>query len=320
MGSTVILVCIGVIILLIAILWVVGWTAPVNRWIPFLITLNRPELRPFCRDLLKGNEWGYACSPMTAQLGLPATGADCAFGLQALSRQARSGKAVFYQVYSPEARAKDPDLERVGIYCLPADSGEKNPYVAMIAGGGFTAVCTLWESLPVSASFQQMGYTSFCIQYRTGTKFGEVPATLMEDIAACISYINRHAEQFNVQKEGYLLGGFSAGSKAVSMWANEYCGYASYGLPKPGAVCLIYGAKWDCVRDGYRVPTFCRYCLHDRFNKDTTLFTDLQDRLSNDGIPNAFKCVDAGHGFGLGSKSEAEGWTEEAKAFWERTF
>ncbi len=293
-----------------------GKTGPIHQYTPYLVTLNRPELRPYKDALLKGNEWAVTCSPATAALGLACKGEDCAFGLQALSNQAKSGKPVFYPVYSAQQRAADPDLEWVGIYHLEGKTEEKKPFVAMIAGGGFASVCTMWESLPVSAAFQQMGYHSFCIQYRTHKEFGKAPETLMADIAACLSYICDNAEEFGVLPEDYLLGGFSAGSVTTSMWANAQLGWEKFHLPKPGAVCLLYGVNREETGEKYDVPTFCRYCLQDQYFTDPAIFTDFQAKLESKGIPTDFKGVHGGHGFGLGSKTDAAGWPEEAEQFW----
>ncbi len=310
--------CVGTIFLIAIVLWAVGWLAPINKFIPYVITLNRPELRQFRDDLAKGNEWIYVCSPLTAELGLPSDGGDCAFGLQTLSDQAKAGKTVYYEVYSEEERTQNPNLEQVGMYCLHGSEEEKKPYVIMIAGGGFTSVCNLWESLPVCASFNEMGYTCFAIDYRTGTEFGKTPPEeqLMGDVAACVSYITEHADEFNVLTDGYLIGGFSAGGQVASMWANETSGYAKYDLPKPGAVCLIYGLNYSYVYEGYSLPTFSRYCQNDEFFKGTELFTKMQAWLDENNVPNNYKVVEAGHGFGLGSNTDAEGWTKEAEAFW----
>lgn len=309
-----ILICVAaVVIFVIAALWIIGWIAPINGFIPYVITLNRPELRAFRDDLLKGNEWAYVCSPLTASLGLGATPGDCAYGMQALSDEVKEGNTAYYYAYSEEERAKAPSLNSVGLYVLRSESAEKRPYVAMIAGGGFKAICTLWESLPVVASFQEMGYTGFCLTHRTGTIGEDITHEMIaQDIAACIRFITEHAEEFNVETDNYLVGGFSAGGWAATTWANESTGYKRFELPKPAAACLIYGVNSDHL-DSYSLPTFSRYCTGDG-NQDR--FTALESSLTQKEIPTDFKEVDAKHGFGLGNDSEAEGWTQEAEAFW----
>lgn len=316
---TVLLSLVGAILVIVTGLWIVGWTAPINQYIPYVITLNRSELRKFRDDLTKGNEWAYACSPLTAHIGMPASGNDCAFGLNTLSEQKKAGNTVYYDVYTEEERAQDPQLEQVGMYCLRGDSKEKKTFVIMAAGGSFTSVCTMWESLPVCAALSEMGYTCFALRYRTGENFEAKPPVelLMKDVAACVSYIIDNADEFNVQTDNYLIGGFSAGAMLVSMWANEKIGYAKYNLPKPGAMCLMYGFDYNYLIDGYTVPTFCRYSLRDQFFKDYTVFEKLSESFTQQGIPNDFKGVQAKHGFGLGSGSDAEGWVDEAEVFWQ---
>ncbi len=310
--------CAGGAAVLGAGLWTYGQKKPINKYIPFAVTLNRPALRPYRDDLLRGNEWGYLCSPKTAENGLPSDAGDCAMGLQTLEDHILAGEQVFYNVFSGRALDKNPDLKNVGFYCLRGNSDGKKPYVIMLAGGGFNAVCTLWESLPVCAAFNRMGYTCFCMRYRTVPRGTGWPPEqqLMDDVAACIGYITDHAEEFGVEPENYLIGGFSAGSIITNMWANEKAGYGKYGLPKPGAVCLIYGVEEEYGKEGYHVPTFVRYCLKDRYYDSNAPFLELEARLREKGIPNDVRGVDAGHGFGLGTNSGAEGWTEEAEAFW----
>ena len=82
----------------------------------------------------------------------------------------------------------------------------------------------------------------------------------------------------------------------------------------------MYGLEQEYIGEGYNVPTFTRYCLSDPYFTDLSLFDDFQNRLSEEGIATDIKGVNAGHGFGLGSKTDAEGWTIEAEAFWKETW
>lgn len=313
----VILVCVIFVIGNLAT-WLISWYTPVSAATPFVYITTRPELNGCGDDLLIGSEWMYFFTPATMDWYIPAwSTVDCVYGLQALTAQAQEGKTVHYEVYTQEERRQTPQKEQVGLYCLHADNTEKRPYVLMIAGGGYSSVCTTVESLPVCASFCEMGYTCFALTYRVSDEYGteQEHDIIMEDIAAAVSYIEAHSEELNVLTENYLIGGFSAGSVIASDWCASDVDYAAMGVNKPAALCLIYGVRSTRKLD-VSLPVFARFCKEDE-HFDAYAAEQYFADFSADGGTCNFKLVDCPHGFGLGTGTDADGWTTEAESFWQ---
>ena len=305
----------GAIILLVCLM--IGWFGPVLSITPFWVILTRPEIRSVSSNLLLGNPQYYPASPWITTLFTPAWNAgDMVYGLSALCKQAKAGEQVCYEVYSKAEQKADSAKKTVVLYCLHGDSSEKKPYILLFAGGGFSSVCTFCESLPVGEAFREMGYTVFMGTYRLTGVFGKFqdPKKLAEDIAREISFINEHAEEWNLDNEHYLIGGFSAGSCTAATWCDPRYGFEAYGMSAPAAYCSMYGIVEDYI-DGAKTPSFIRFCENDEF-----FAQDLPERyttaLEEKGIPYDCKTVNCLHGFGLGTGTEAEGWVKEAEHFW----
>ncbi len=303
------------VVLLVCIITLLGWFAPITVHTPIFLMNTRPELRAISKNLYVGQGfWVHIPSPFLTEVCTPAWKAESfAYGMQKLSEKAKAGEEVFYPLYTEEEIKEDERRGQVSVYRLSADNSERRPYVILLAGGGFQSVCTPMESLPVAAAFNDMGYTAFCLTYRVGETFGEEPDTIAEDIAKGVEFITANAEAFNVETNGYLIGGFSAGGMAISKWCNPDTGYEKYGLPKPGAACFIYGMN-ESYAHTMDVPSFILACEKDEYF--TEGFAEAADTLESRGIPTQYKTVDALHGFGLGTGTEAEGWVNDAEAFW----
>ena len=169
----------------------------------------------------------------------------------------------------------------------------------------------------------------------------------MEDIARAVKYITGHAQQFGVQTESYALIGYSSGGHLAGLFASDALGYKNYGLPKPGAVILAYPiVQFSEITPIYRVgidPFVCgrfyyEYSLADLITEDyppvyfwygrddltlNLLCWPLQGpalskALAAHGVPYKEVVYDhAAHGIGLGRGTAADGWLDEAAAFWE---
>jgi predicted esterase len=279
--------------------------------------MSRPEIREVSANLLLGNRQLFPSSPFLTALLTPAWNADdMVYGLKALCSQAKAGEQVYYEVYTEKEQKEDPAKKTVGLYCLHGDSSEKKPYVLLFAGGGFSSVCTFCESLPVGEVFRELGYTVFMGTYRLTGVFGQFqdPEILAEDIAREISFINEHAEEWNLETENYLIGGFSAGSCTAATWCDPRYGYEAYGTNPPAAYCSMYGIVEDYI-DYAEIPAFIRFCKDDEYF-DLALPERYTAALSEKNIPFNSKTVDCLHGFGLGTGTEAEGWVNEAEVFW----
>ena len=66
--------------------------------------------------------------------------------LNYLLNQARSGRRVFYNIYSEEARKLNPELEKTGLFFFRGRPDA--PFAVICAGGGFAYVGSIHESFP----------------------------------------------------------------------------------------------------------------------------------------------------------------------------
>lgn len=96
------------------------------------------------------------------------------------------------------------------------------------------------DSFPHALELSKMGYHAFALIYRPGAQ------TACEDLARAISVIFAHAEELEIDTEGYSLWGGSAGGR-MAAWLGSY-GTEAFGeeaLPRPGAVILQYTGHSD---------------------------------------------------------------------------
>ena len=103
----------------------------------------------------------------------------------------------------------------------------------------------------------------------------------------------------------------------MAAWLGSY-GPAAFGgsdVPRPGAVIMQYTGHSDYTPED--PPTFACVGENDGIANWHTMQNHLQV-LSSFGIPTEFHHYPGlGHGFGLGTGTVAEGWLDEAVAFWE---
>ena len=291
-----------------------GYFGSITTWTPYWIITSRSEFKDGLDNILLGNEHMYFQSPLLIELGTPAWSAkDSVYGLNALSDEAKNGNKVTYKIYSEEEIKEDKTREQVSIFTLRSKEETKKPYILLLAGGGFTSVCTTTESLPVAAKFNEYGYTTICMTYRTSKEFGQYDSlqNIVEDINRTILFINEHNEDFNCLKDEFYIGGFSAGAMCACFMYSDKAIVS--GINKPRANILMYGYDKEIVLDKniYNIPTFMRLCKNDQFF-DKEDYLNIENAFNENGIAHDLKIVDAPHGFGLGTKfKDTSTWTEE---------
>lgn len=225
-----------------------------------------------------------------------------------MKNQAAAGETIFYDIYTDEEKADDPEKEDTGLFFFKGKPGEK--FAVCNAGGGFAYVGAMQDSFPHALELSKMGYNAFALIYRPGAQ------TACEDLARAISFIFEHAEEFEVDTGGYSLWGGSAGAR-MAAWLGSY-GTASFGereLPRPAAVIMQYTGHSEYTEND--PPTYACVGENDGI-ADWRIMENRLDRLESFGIPTEFhKYPGLGHGFGLGTGTAAEGWINDAAAFWE---
>ena len=147
--------------------------------------------------------------------------------------------------------------------------------------------------------------------YRPGAQ------TACEDLARAISFVFENAEELEVDTDCYSLWGGSAGAR-MAAWLGSY-GPADFGgaeLHQPGAVIMQYTVHSDYTE--YDPPTFVCVGENDGIANWRTMEQRL-NRMAKLGIDTEFHHYPGlSHGFGIGTDTVADGWVEEAIAFWEK--
>lgn len=226
-----------------------------------------------------------------------------------MRNHAEAGETIFYDIYTEEEKAADPEKEDTGLFFFKGNPGEK--FAVCNAGGGFAYVGAMHDSFPHALELSKKGYNAFALIYRPGAQ------TACEDLARAISFIFAHAGELEVDTDCYSLWGGSAGAR-MAAWLGSY-GPAEFGgdsLPQAGAVMMQYTGHTDYTEND--PPTYVCVGENDWIADWQTMKGRL-DRLSALGIDTEFHSYPGlGHGFGLGTGTLAEGWFEDAVAFWER--
>ena len=225
-----------------------------------------------------------------------------------LWQRVSSGETVFYDIYTDEEKAADPEKEDTGLFFFKGEPGEK--FAVCNAGGGFAYVGAMQDSFPHALELSKKGYNAFALIYRPGAQ------TACEDLARAISFIFENAQELEVDTDCYSLWGCSAGAR-MAAWLGSY-GPAAFGgddLPQPGAVIMQYTGHSDYTESD--PPTFACVGENDGIANWRTMERRLQ-AMSALGIPTEFHHYPGlRHGFGLGTGTVAEGWLDQAVAFWE---
>lgn len=230
--------------------------------------------------------------------------------INSLIAAVEDGEQVFYPIYDDDTIAADPGKQDTGLFFFRGRPGA--PFAIISAGGGFSYVGSIHESLPHALELSRRGFNAFALQYRTG---GAEVAT--EDLAAAISFVFANAEELSVATADYSLWGGSAGAR-MAAYLGSY-GPAAYGganLPRPGVVVMQYTGHTDHTAQD--PPTFAVVGMDDGIANWRTMQNRIEE-LDRDGIDTEFHAYpDLGHGFGLGLGTSAEGWIDDAVAFWEQ--
>ena len=222
--------------------------------------------------------------------------------------EVNAGRTIFYDFYTDEQKRRDPTKEATGLFFL---RGEPNaPFAVVCPGGGFSYVGSIHEGFPYALELSLKGYNAFVLQYRVGA---ELRAT--EDLAAALSYIFDNSEKLEVSAGDYSLWGSSAGARMAAKVGSR--GTEAFGgdpLPGPCAVVMAYTGHTAYSRTD--PPTFVVLSADDGIVNVPTVDRRVQ-AMREAGIDVEYrKYRYAGHGFGLGTGTDAQGWLEHAVRFW----
>ncbi len=222
--------------------------------------------------------------------------------------EVNAGKTIFYDFYTERQKQEDPAKNSTGLFFYRGKP--EAPFAIVCPGGGFSYAGSLHEGFPLAWEISKKGLNAFVIRYR----MSEQKATA--DLAAAIAYIFRNADTLGVSTQGYSLWGGSAGARMVGNIALS--GVPRYGggnLPKPATVVIAYTGQSSYSSNF--PPTFIAASANDGIANVSTVDRRVEN-LRNAGVEVEYRGYrKAGHGFGLGVGTDAEGWIEYAIQFWE---
>ena len=231
------------------------------------------------------------------------TAQDAAEGLNQLIRNYNAGIQITYPLYTAEEIAQDTSRDVVELYYFPAQGEAKNRKYALVLGGNaLITSAEIREGISTAWQMNQMGYTTFVLRYRIGIRAGNNAP--MEDVARAVQYITAHAEQFDVQPEQYAVKP----------------GYRI--LLDPDVLAQRY---YDMNVSDYITPDYPPAFFWCGKNDLTLMLMDwyaqipqLQKAMEKNGVPYVSHVYDnAPHSVSTGRGTDAEGWLNEAVAFWE---
>ena len=226
-----------------------------------------------------------------------------------LKDQVESGAQIFYDIYTDEEKAEDPDKENTGLFFFRGEPGEKTAVIN--AGGGFVYVAAMHDSFPHAMELSKKGYNAFALIYRPGAD------TACEDLARAIAFLHENADELQIDMTDCSLWGGSAGAR-MAAWLGSY-GTAAFGEEEytaPAAVIMEYTGLSDVT--GNEPPTYACVGTNDGIASYRSM-EDYISRIQENGTDAEIQVFDGlRHGFGLGEGTVAEGWIDEAVSFWER--
>ena len=222
--------------------------------------------------------------------------------------------------------------------------GKKHPFALICPGGAYGCVCSFVEGVPFMEELKKKGYAVFILYYHIKDE-ARYPAP-QDDVARALQDILEHAEEYNIDPEGYSVWGSSAGGHLVASFGTENMGYMQYQLPKPASLILIY----PVVTMGEKTHQGSRdNLLGVNPTEEMVVFTSVEEQITENYPPTFVWCGDADrvvdpvnshmlvaaleekqiphefveypgvdHGVGLGKGLVCEPWFEKAVAFWEK--
>lgn len=225
---------------------------------------------------------------------------------------------------------------------FPVQDGKKHKVAIICPGGGYDMICGYVEGDPYAERLNEMGISAVVVYYRC-KELARFPGP-QNDLAQAVREVFAHAEEWDLDMEGYSVWGSSAGGHLAGTFGTEAIGYRHYDLPKPGAMVLVYPVVTmeEHTHEGCRdkllgeapAPELCRLTSIERQitsdypptylwcgSADTCVDPEnsrmLARALEQAGVPCRFREYPGiEHGAGLGLGTCCQPWFEEAVRFW----
>lgn len=251
-------------------------------------------------------------------------------GMNYLIDCANAGKLQIMNIYSDEEIASHPEYAKA--QAVFYQGCPDMPVAIVAAGGGYTQVCSMFEGFPYAEELNRAGYNVFVLKYRVGNDIviGEDVAEAInpmvseasKDMQALIRLISRSEGDLGIRLDGYSLWGSSAGGGLITAFAFGYEGkdYEALGIPEPAALILVYTHAAYINQFEFSEsdpPVYTIVGVGDAYGGDRIMDT-VVPKMESAGMTVLYhKFGNYPHGSGLGVGTDAEGWIDEAMAFWE---
>lgn len=262
---------------------------------------------------------------------------DYAERLNFLKTHIETGEITREKVYS-ESEVRS-DSSKVGVQVLEYRNRGSNKVAIIIPGGGYSNVCSFSEGWPIAQELFERGYNCFVLYYRVFPN-AYMPNPI-EDVARLVKRIKENYSDLDLN--GYLMLGFSAGGHLAGIWATKQ-GYYRYGLPKPKYIALAYPvidlslnkgvSRQNCLHKDCSGEDLIRYSVFTNIDKDypvTYLWQGKRDQcisfdnsvvmdkvLKENDVKHKYVVYDdTCHGFGVGVGTCAEGWIDKMIKYFE---
>ncbi|UHD46409.1 alpha/beta hydrolase [Aureimonas altamirensis] len=279
--------------------------------------LRHPAFDGFASLILPWDDRTYDLSAPLRSMGAllpyhsevrPAVAVDA---LNGIIDEVAAGRQVFYPLYDTAAVASDPSRGSAGLFFFRGEPGA--PFAIVSPGGGFAYVGSLHEGFPYAQAIAEAGLNAFVLRYRPGQ--GGRIAT--EDLAVAIEFVLDNAGDLQVAPEHYSLWGSSAGARmAAAIGSHGVAAFGGGDRPPPATVVMAYTAHTDLAAD--EPPTFVVVGERDGIAPPAVMQRRVEALRRQETTVEYREFANLGHGFGLGTGTVAEGWLDEAIAFWRR--
>lgn len=187
------------------------------------------------------------------------------------------------------------------------------PFAVICPGGGFSYVGSIHEGFPLAIALSKKGYNAFVIQYSVARG----AQSAVEDLAAGIDYIFRHASELKVSTQNYSVWGGSAGAR-MAAYIGSYtpAAFGDFVNARPATVVMGYTGHSEYTR--LDPPTYVVIGANDGIASPYVMRRRVE-ALKAVGIDSEFHLFpNLRHGFGLGTGTSDDGWIDGAVKFWEK--
>lgn len=225
-----------------------------------------------------------------------------------LKSEADAGEQIFFPIYSDAEIAQDPSKADTGLFLFRGEPGA--PFAIVNAGGGFAYVAALHDSFPQADEISASGFNAFALIYRPDDPYA--------DLARAIAFICDNAADLDVARDGYSLWGGSAGARMAATLGNQqYLRQLTGRSDIPQAAAIVMQYTGYSAASPYDAPTYINVGTNDGIAYWRTMQSRADALTKQYSIPTEFHVYDGlSHGFGTGKGTIAQGWTDDAIAFW----